>query len=229
MPTTYTPSTTGALTLSYQQVSDGDKRKAASINPGLSTMSDDIAKLAAGKIASATLERTYYHFEYGIGSGQVIHWVKNHSSTPIAIPTWKQVAVATAAVTNDDALYLPFDPPHGATLSAFFFWFKVPVGPHGALPSVMPRVVLTKTDLTTGTVTTISSLSDPSATVGAYETLHNISAFGGTEVIDRTKYRYDFTFFGEYDGGGANGLDGIVALGAQVIYSPLTAVDQGAG
>jgi len=226
----YTPSSAGPLVLVYQQPADGDDDKAASFNPTTQGIADDVARLANGKQATATIERTYCHFEYGIdttaGTPQHVHWVKNHGASPIAAASWQQQNNGVADVRNDSALYLPFDPPHGATLSAFFFWFDVPVGPHGALPSVMPRVVLTKTDITTATVTSITSLSDTTATVGAYETVHNISAFGGTEVIDRTKYRYDFTFFGE---SGTNGLDGIVALGAQVIYSPLTALDQGAG
>lgn len=68
MPTTYSPSTSGSLTLAYEQTSDGDKRKAASINPGLSTMADDIAKLAFGQEAA----RLYPGIVTGT-SGQVLN------------------------------------------------------------------------------------------------------------------------------------------------------------
>ena len=84
------------------------------------------------------------------------------------------------------------------------------VGTHAGLPGTLPIIELLSLDSTsgTGTVTSIATQVDTSASVGAYETMHNIDLGSLTEVAgDNLTYIVRFT--GET---GANALVNRLAL-----------------
>lgn len=215
MPTTYTPTSSGSLVLAYQQVSDGDKRKAASINPGLSGMSDDIARLSVGARTNASFHRTYHHFEYFPRATDPVFWAKD---------VWQWIQIATdTGTSNARELEMVLDFPHAAELTAVEV-FVIPVT-HGSLPAAMPVVNLSRINVSTGTITAFATATDPSATVGAYNVAHPIPITGLTEIVDRATYAYRLTITGE---GNTNSMVGMVVSGAAGFFVSNTA-DQGAG
>lgn len=73
---------------------------------------------------------------------------------------------------------------------------------HAAFPGgapVMPSINLYRIDQD-GTETSIASVSDTSATAGAYEAAHSITLSSITHTIDRTLYRYVLVVTGETGG-----------------------------
>lgn len=66
----------------------------------------------------------------------------------------------------------------------------------GGAPAVMPLVTVYKLNQD-GTSTSLGSQSDTSATAGAFEAYHTISAAGLAHVIDLTTYRYEVVIASE--------------------------------
>ncbi len=97
---------------------------------------------------------------------------------------------------------------------------------HGALPGAMPSVALVKTDFTSGSVlvpTIVSTQTDTSASVAAYELAHTVSKTGLTETVTRSTHRYFIAITGE---GGANFVAGLAVYAVKVVYT-IAAMDPG--
>jgi hypothetical protein len=86
--------------------------------------------------------------------------------------------------------------PHGATVSQVTFYHdRVDTG---SLPFTRVQGSVWKTDLTSGVTTQVgTTVTDPVATLGAYNVYHSFAVTGLSEVIDRTKYSYYAKLDGE--------------------------------
>lgn len=101
--------------------------------------------------------------------------------------------------------------PHNNVLSTLSLRWIGATG-HSAFPGgapVMPSITLYRIDQD-GTQTSIATVSDTSASAGAYEAAHSITLSSITHTIDRTLYRYVLEVAGET---GANFISGGKALG----------------
>lgn len=107
----------------------------------------------------------------------------------------------SAAIAAGQAAYQHLDRlPDDSVLTAVTIYFLRT--PTGILPGTRVQVALFKTDVTTGTETTVvADTQDPTATIGPYETHHGVTlSVGGTETIDSTKYIYYVRVKGELAG-----------------------------
>lgn len=86
--------------------------------------------------------------------------------------------------------------PHGATITAVTAYMNPPND--GVLPAGRPTARLKSIAITTGTVANESSLiTDPNATVGAYEAHHGFGPTGLSVVVDNTTKVYFLEVVGE--------------------------------
>lgn len=105
--------------------------------------------------------------------------------------TWRNTAVGGTVYLSLDDL------PAGGTLTAIHLRWAA-AGGHGGLPT-LPSFGAFQVDQD-GTTTSLGTGTDPSATVGAYELVHDISLTGLTHTIDRPNTRYWLTVTGETGG-----------------------------
>lgn len=120
---------------------------------------------------------------------------------------------ATTTVATGSFAHWMMDAPHGATITGWTIRVIGPTG-HAAFPGgapTMPTCRLFYT-LNTGLSTGIgASVTDTSATAGAYEAVHSISQTGLSHVVDTSLQRYHLEFGSE---SGANGLAGTLIVDA---------------
>ncbi len=129
------------------------------------------------------------------------------------------------------SLWIPVVIPHGAIWTGYTISLIGAAG-HGAFPGGKPAAMPNSTGLKMHKTTGVESgptgftapMVDASATAGAYEAIHSLTDSGGTEIVDRTLYKYFIQFISET---GANGIVGDVFCCASVTYT-LPAVDVGA-
>lgn len=92
-------------------------------------------------------------------------------------------------------LEVPFNPPHGSIINSFTVNYRGAAA-HGALPAVMPTIMIGYYDVTTGgsSVVANSTKSDPSANTAAFQAYHsftsNNAGAGINHTVDRTRHRY---------------------------------------
>lgn len=108
-----------------------------------------------------------------------------------------------AGVTNQDAIVFDVGPclVHGAYLDSLVLQV-VGAGGHAALPAVMPSFgIFRRTATTVEALLSGTWVDDPSASVAAYEALHDVTLspdpLAGTLVIDRTAYSYELHVWNE--------------------------------
>ncbi len=121
-------------------------------------------------------------------------------------------------VLHGVTVYQSLDLPHGATVSQIDFRIA-PAGGHGALPATMPELRFNRYHATNGTVVTVGTYDDASGTVMAYETPHDLTLSGLSEIVDRQTYFYRVEIDTE---AGLNNVDGCELLTARV---KLTTID----
>lgn len=186
MPTVFTPSAAAPPT-SYTHPSDGDSPiKAADVTVPLEAIENAVKWIAADNHASVVLD--YIH------SGVWVPLNANEFLVTAAPFEFKQNLSGSQA-------FAPLDLPDGNLFTALTIYIKTTSG-HGALPGTMPKLSVYRYDPLTGTAAQIgSTTTDPSASVGAYDTLHGISVTGLNHTVNRQLYSYYARFEGE---GGAN-------------------------
>lgn len=96
----------------------------------------------------------------------------------------------------DTRIYWELDVPNGATLVDVRVYID-PAGSHVGLPSTMPKLEVTVTDVTTGTSTDYSA-SDPTAVLASYEARHSF-VVTVNHLIDRVKHVVTVGFTSEGD------------------------------
>ncbi len=162
---------------------DGDTSGAASVTAagvGFQPLANRTKHLQARNIGSAggnlqldlnaVLENTSARFGFSFGVG-----APNF--------TWGNIDTTTAG-----GIYFMVPPMFGVQITnvvARYHGDGFGAGAHGAVPGTLPTVALQRLDTDdggNGSVSTIGTFTDPSATVGAYETLHDIDLSGLTAV-----------------------------------------------
>jgi hypothetical protein len=145
-------------------------------------------------LASRDVDRS----ESGVGYADPTHWLIGSDGL------WR--SQATTLCEYHESL----GAPHGAVLKTYSVTYKGSAG-HGALPANPPSVQIIKTNLATGSQTTVGSQTDPSASVGAFEAIHLITISGMSETVNRTTHRYAVVIKSEF---GANAQANAVYFGA---------------
>lgn len=156
-----------------------DLRDAASVRVSLEAIGDNTAILDA-RWVNTSLQRV----------------LPMHAG--IYVPSYWQPNSAGDYVTqagnlgNASAMRLrfPLHLPDGATLTAFQVLLQGASG-HGALPSVMPSVVIRQKAHADGSQTVLATQADTSASTGGYETAHVINQTLSTPAaINNSLYGY---------------------------------------
>lgn len=202
MSTTYTPTSTGALVLSYTMPADGDAPDAASVKVPLEGLADDASRLAlGGDVTTVTgrsipfvwtgLTETAPGYSWTFGSqGQA-----NQSGTASAL---------TLVVHLNDI-------PNGATVTRVDLVIDPANGHAGAGAGLtFPTLKFWKLNVSTGVATQIGSTATDAWNAGSYESIHPLIVSGLTEAIDWDTYRYVLEFTAE---AGANYLAGLSVKG----------------
>jgi hypothetical protein len=107
--------------------------------------------------------------------------------------------------------------PDGASITKYGVSIT-PVGGHGGLPAQLPRLRLYKKSFSSGTLTLIDEVTDPSASLPAYETHHTITKTLATpEPVDHSLVGYFLVFIHESS---TNAIDaGLIVHCARVSWS----------
>jgi hypothetical protein len=110
-------------------------------------------------------------------------WVNETDGTCGLFANGAKLAGGTA-----DDWHAGLDLPHGQVISEI----SVRLDPTnvGGLPGTMPTIAFHKTHRTTLVDTTIASGTDSSASTGAYNAAHDLTATGFSETIDTSTYNY---------------------------------------
>lgn len=119
--------------------------------------------------------------------------------------TWIfQDGIIQQNVVNSEHAQFYLDLPQGATLNSWTVTL-LPNSGHGGLPAILPNGFVNKLSaFAPGIAATLASATDSSASVGAYETLHNITGtFPAATTVDNNNFYYVFCFEGE---SGANSI-----------------------
>ncbi len=126
--------------------------------------------------------------------GQSITRVQN--TTPWSSSTsWESAALTSSWVSLATAkiMFVPVDIPNGAVWTGAIICVAG-TGSGGNLPASPIAFAVGKQNIVTGAVSTLSGFSasyvDPSVSYAAYTAGHPVAGTGGTEVIDKTLYRY---------------------------------------
>lgn len=108
----------------------------------------------------------------------------------------QQSFLGLATVEKDKSGVHDIDVPHGSVMTEF----RVYVAPntHVSLPGTMPTFGLWKVKIDGTGSTNISTGTDSSGTVGAYNAIHElVFSLGPHVTVDRVNYVYYFLFTGE--------------------------------
>lgn len=116
-------------------------------------------------------------------------WAAAEQEATTPRPAWKQ-KYSPVAVNPARWLTWVVRIPRGATLTRVDVQFYAEAGSHpGGLPATMPKVTLWKcTTSNQSTMTSIASTTDPSASVAAYETPHDVSITASYSAITDADY-----------------------------------------
>lgn len=104
--------------------------------------------------------------------------------------------VSTGATTVESASWFLLV-PHNAELTSVSVTIS-PAGGHGALPTAMPIISVVYLPANSITGVTVASATDTSASVAAYETVHQIT-LNTSHVVNRTDRMYSVTLSFEGD------------------------------
>lgn len=189
----------------YLIPSDGDPRNAVSVNVAFEALGDRTAYLQALN-SPATLTRQMRHAEY------LSDWTRICDSA--AVSGWQCTHLADAAGVK--VIFFPVEVPQGSTIIQVQVTVS-PGGPHPALPAGMPRWEM-YSETPSGTAVLADSLTDGSATVGAYEANHTIIKTVSIGTVDNQTSRYLLKFYGE---AGANSRTSLRVTGVRVVYNIL--------
>jgi len=116
-------------------------------------------------------------------------WASSEQEATKPRPSWKQ-QYSPLAATPKRWLAWVFRLPRGATLTRIDVQFYAEAGSHlGGLPATMPKITLWKcTTSNSSLMTSITSVTDGSGTVGAYETPHDVTISTSYSVITDGDY-----------------------------------------
>lgn len=136
---------------------------------------------------------------------------------------WFHTRPLDPVIGGPGVIYHPLNLPHGQLLTAISVYIQGAAA-HAALPAIMPQIFIKKRNVVTDVVTTISNVSDPSATTALLQSHHAISATGLTETVDNSTYYYFIELWSE---SGANALVGTksarctctVSISSQSVWS----------
>ena len=112
---------------------------------------------------------------------------------------WTARSLGTTAGTNiSQAIVVPIDVPHNATITAASVRL-VPNTGHGAVPAGRPKLMLVRATRTGGTAgAVVGTVTDNvTSNVAAYETARQLNLTGLSTTTDRTTYEYFLAVEGE--------------------------------
>lgn len=166
---------------------DGDAEAAASVITAFQALANRTANVRSGVqgIASAITARVPLSPVYNL----VSIFVAQAGATNV----WLQTTTGSSEIR--------FMIPHTVTGKINSISVRCAGGTgaqHAALPATMPLLRLLSIDLTTagGTQTVVSSVTDPSASVGAYETVHTLTLAAIAQTISANQ-EYVISLAGE--------------------------------
>lgn len=113
--------------------------------------------------------------------------------------------IINGAVSSTSGLVFDFDLPDGITIERVSVRVE-PNNAHSALPAVMPRIEVYLADNTTGNVTLLATGTDTTATVGAYNLPHTISATIASVAFGAWVNSLYVKVYGESDANAENGF-----------------------
>jgi len=199
-------------------VDGADARNAVTVAAPMEGLANDIAAVRTENQGGITVDRVRHISPIVPFDGSAVEWT---------FPNGGEQAITKVGVSTSvrHQLITPFDEPHGATITRIAVWLT-PQSGHAGLPSLMPRMLLQRRDLSTGTTTTLATLTDTTATLGAYTgTRHTINQ-GLSVTLDRQSYSYFLILESE---GGTNAQDTFAwDLDYKVTMTSPTLRDQGA-
>ena len=203
----------------YELPVDGaDARNAATVAAPMEGLANDIKAVRTENQGGGTVERLRHISPIVPWDGSAVEWT---------FPNGGEQAITEVGVSTSvrHQLIVPFDEPHGATITRLAVWCT-PKSGHAGLPSLMPRLLLQRRDLATGTTTTLATLTDSTAVLGSYTgTRHTINQ-GLSVTLDRSSYSYFIILESE---GGTNAQDTFAwDLDYKVTMTSPTLRDQGA-
>lgn len=116
-------------------------------------------------------------------------------------------------ITSAGIVVIPLPPLRAGTITGWSVTIS-PTPGHGGLPGTMPQVSLLKRERTATTSTSAvgATTVDPSASVGAYDSVHAITLGSLSEAVD-PGFAYFLTFEGE---AGVNSQTGLIVMAASV-------------
>lgn len=187
---------------------------------GMYYLSRHIAPTALAELVASNLT---FSGDITLGTGKHLN-VSSRVETRVASITWTPVGAgfaidAEGKVTDSGtgaAIVAHFDIPHGVTLNEVHVSIN-PAGGHGGLSFTKPNFIVTRQDLVTGAFTTIATGTDSTASVGAYEAIHYVSATGLSEAIDRSTKGFKIYMLGEIGGDAENNL--VVYGAVKLVYT----------
>ncbi|MFO0553486.1 MAG: hypothetical protein U0271_34200 [Polyangiaceae bacterium] len=200
-------------------VNGADARTAASVTEPLKLLANDLAAVQIENQGGASVTRRRRLKPIVPFDGSTVEWL---------FPNGGGEAVTSLAPDIENTrhqIIAPLELPHGATATYFTFWC-VPNTGHSALPLLMPRVLLKRRDLSTGTTTTLATLNDSTATVGAYTGARHRIQGVVSFTLDRSAYSYFLILESEGD---TDARDTFTwELDYEVTFTSPTQRDQGA-
>jgi hypothetical protein len=100
--------------------------------------------------------------------------------------TYTPGTMAWSTTADNALLVLPLFLPHGAVLNSV----TVRISATFAMPATMPTIAVRRQDVSSATITTIGSATDPSASGAVYLADHDINATSLAHTVDRDTYYY---------------------------------------
>ena len=207
MSETYTAVATGPFVGAYTVPQGGDLRNVSSVRTPMEAMADDIAYLRAliepnfgteVLIAAAGTPVLDKHSGATTAAFEIVR-ADASGSNPAAFFLSQSVA-ETSGITAYPVAIWEVDLPHGAEITGVGARVEgSSAGPHGALPTKLPTVKVTRLAIltSTGVPDQIVAANDAPADVTAYEAAHTFAATTSGITVDREAYKYFVTIEGE--------------------------------
>lgn len=201
----YTPTGSGAYVGAYTMPDDGDPRNASAFNVPMEGVAEDIKRVKGsldfGEVDYAAVR--HYEFLLPLDSA---YWSRIYST--IFNPYrryWSQTAHASVRYIE-----APLSLPFGFEISSVNVWIDPGTG-RANLPAVMPSIFLVRQSFSIGPILTSSLLGfqvDTSATLAAYEQLHNVQiTLGAAHQVNNASGSYALLFANESGTNAQNGTN----------------------
>lgn len=159
-----------------------------------------------------------------LGTGKHL-LVSSRSETRILPVSWATIAGGTFELQADgswkdtatgSAMIGTFRLPHGVTLNEVHFDINPDDG-HGGVPATKPQALVYSQAAGGSALVTIATCTDASASAGAYDAQHYLSATGLSVAIDASTKAYSVYLVGEF--GGNSAIDLVVYPYVKVVYT----------